>query len=135
MPLIAWGDNTGPELAGTWLSVLPPVVAILVALVFKRVIPALFTGVFLGAWLIEGLTVKGFWIGLLSSFEIYVVNALANRDHTAIILFSLMIGGMVGIISRNGGMQGIVNAIIRWADSVRHASLCLLYTSPSPRDS
>ena len=100
MPLIAWGENTGPELAGTWLSVLPPVVAILVALVFKRVIPALFTGVFLGAWLIEGLTVKGFWIGLLSSFEIYVVNALANRDHTAIILFSL----------------------------------CLLYTSPSPRD-
>lgn len=122
-PLIAWGDDTAPELAGTWLSVLPPVVAILVALVFKRVIPALFTGVFLGAWLIEGLTVKGFWIGLLSSFEIYVVNALANRDHTAIILFSLMIGGMVGIISRNGGMQGIVNAIIRWADSVRHASL------------
>ncbi|MCW8925361.1 MAG: hypothetical protein OQJ84_03815, partial [Xanthomonadales bacterium] len=30
-------------------------------------------------------------------------------------------GGMVGIISRNGGMQGIVNHIVKWADSARHA--------------
>jgi len=34
-----------------------------------------------------------------------------------------MIGGMVGIISRNGGMQGVVNWIVKWADSVRHASM------------
>jgi Na+/H+ antiporter NhaC len=34
-----------------------------------------------------------------------------------------MIGGMVGIVSKNGGMQGIVNRIVVWADSVRHASL------------
>jgi len=38
------------------------------------------------------------------------------------VLFSLMVGGMVGIISRNGGMQGIVNHIVGWADSARHAS-------------
>ncbi|MFP4229424.1 MAG: Na+/H+ antiporter NhaC family protein, partial [Salinivenus sp.] len=36
--------------------------------------------------------------------------------HAAIILFSLMIGGMVGIISRNGGTLGIVEWITGWAD-------------------
>ena len=112
-----------PEAAATWLSILPPVCAIVIALLFKRVIPALLVGVVLGAWLIEGLTVSGFWRGLLSSFEVYVLNALANRDHADILLFTMMIGGMVGIISRNGGMQGLVNTIARWADSARHAAL------------
>ncbi len=116
-------DGTEPEAAGTWMAILPPVLAIIMALTMKRVIPALFLGLLLGAWLVEGLTVQGFWSGLLATFQVYVLNALADRDHAAILLFSLMIGGMVGIISRNGGMQGVVNSIARWANSVRHASL------------
>jgi Na+/H+ antiporter NhaC len=112
-----------PTTAGSWLSILPPLLAIVMALAFRRVIPALFMGVFIGAWLIEGLTLQGFWLGFLASFETYVLNAVADRDNAAIVLFSLMIGGMVGIISRNGGMQGVVNIIARWADSARHASL------------
>ena len=48
---------------------------------------------------------------------------MANADHSAVILFSLMIGGTVGIISRNGGMQGIVNLIVSWADDARRACL------------
>jgi len=48
---------------------------------------------------------------------------VASTDHSAVILFSLMIGGTVGIISRNGGMQGIVNLIVGWADDARRACL------------
>jgi Na+/H+ antiporter NhaC len=99
------------------------VLAIIFALSLKRVIPALFLGIWLGAWIINGFSANGLWSGLLESFQVYVLHALADPDHAAIILFSLMIGGMVGIISRNGGMQGIVNHIVSWADSVRHASL------------
>jgi Na+/H+ antiporter NhaC len=112
-----------PELAGSWVSILPPLLAIVMALAFKRVIPALFAGILLGAWLIEGLTLAGLWNGLLASFATYVLNSVSDRDNAAIVLFSLMIGGMVGIISRNGGMQGVVNVIARWADNARHASL------------
>jgi Na+/H+ antiporter NhaC len=119
----ASASETAVAAAGTWLSVLPPLLAIVFALTLKRVIPALFMGIWLGAWIINGISADGLWHGLLESFQVYVLNALANPDHAAIILFSLMIGGMVGIISRNGGMQGIVNHIARWADSVRHASL------------
>jgi Na+/H+ antiporter NhaC len=119
----ASASETAVAAAGTWLSVLPPLLAIVFALTLKRVIPALFMGIWLGAWIINGISADGLWYGLLESFQVYVLNALADPDHAAIILFSLMIGGMVGIISRNGGMQGIVNHIARWADSVRHASL------------
>jgi len=109
--------------AATWISIAPPLLAIFLALVLRQVIPALFAGVWLGAWAINGFTLAGLWGGLLDSFQRYILAALADSDHAAVILFSLMIGGTVGIISRNGGMQGIVEKIVRWADSARHACL------------
>ncbi len=112
------------ELANAgWISVLPPLMAIFLALWLKRVIPALFAGIWIGAWAINGGSLLALWTGLLDSFQKYILNALADSDHAAIVLFSMMIGGMVGIISRNGGMQGIVNHITRWADSAHHATI------------
>ncbi|MEX0820948.1 MAG: Na+/H+ antiporter NhaC family protein [Rhodothermales bacterium] len=102
-----------------WVSVLPPLIAIGFALLFKQVIPALFAGIWMGAWAAHGLSWSGVWLGLLDTFQVYVLDALANPDHAAIILFSLMIGGMVGIVSRNGGMQGVVEHIVRRAKSAR----------------
>lgn len=122
-PAVAFAQDPAPEAAATWMSVLPPAAAILVALVTRRVIPALFLGVWLGAVLVRGLSPANAFIGLLDSFQVYVLNALADPDRAAVILFSLMIGGMVGIVSRNGGMQGIVNHVRRFATSVRDASL------------
>lgn len=106
-----------------WVSVLPPVLAIALALILRQVIPALFIGIWVGAWAVYGFSLAGLGTGLLDTFEVYIVEALADRDHAAVILFSVMVGGMVGIISRNGGLQGVVEYIVRFADSVRRASL------------
>jgi len=107
----------------SWISILPPLLAIVLALTLRQVIPALFFGVWFGAWAINDFSLLGFWSGLLQSFQEYILNAVVNPDRVAIILFTLMIGGMVGIISRNGGMQGIVNQIVNWADDARRACL------------
>jgi Na+/H+ antiporter NhaC len=98
-----------------WLAILPPLLAIGMALAFKRVVPALFIGIWVGAFTAADFSFYGLWRGLLDTFEVYVLGALTNPDHAAIVLFSLMIGGMVGIIQKNGGTQGIVNIIVRWA--------------------
>ena len=95
-----------------WVSVLPPLVAIVIALLLRNVIPALLIGVWLGATLLRSVSVAGAFGGLLDAFEVYVVRALADVEHAQIILFSLMIGGMVGIITRNGGMASIVKKIV-----------------------
>jgi len=120
---IASAAESEPQAAGSWVSILPPLLTIAVALAFKRVVPALFLGIWMGAWVINDFGLTGLWTGLLDTFQVFVLNALANPDHTAIVLFSMMVGGMVGIISHNGGMQGIVNHIVKWADSARHACL------------
>jgi Na+/H+ antiporter NhaC len=94
-----------------WLSILPPLLAIGMALLYRRVIPALFFGVWIGAVLAIGFTPWAAFKGLLDTLQVYVLGALANSSHAAIILFSLMIGGMVGIISKNGGTFGIVDRL------------------------
>ena len=104
-------------------EVITPLLAILLALTLRQVLPALFAGVWLGAWAIHGFSLAGLWFGLLDSLERHVLQSLADADHAAVVLFTFMIGGTVGIISRNGGMQGVVNHIVRWADNARHACL------------
>ncbi len=130
LPLLPWTavaqtavPASGSSWQGTWVSVLPPLLAIMIALVFRNVIPALFIGLVAGVWILNGLTLPALGWSILESFQKYTVDALADRDHTTVILFSLMIGGMVGITARNGGMVGIVNHIVKWANSVRKASL------------
>ena len=106
-----------------WVSLLPPLISILMALVFKSVVPALFLGVWIGSFAIMGFKANAVLESLLNITSIYVKDALANPDHAAIIIFSLMIGGLVGIISKNGGMQGIVNNLSGFVSSSNRAQL------------
>ena len=93
-----------------WLSLVPPLLAIILALVFKEVLLALFTGIFAGVWIISGMPLAPY--ELIRSFvrvlDTYILHALTESSHMAVIMFSLMIGGVVALISRNGGMAGIV---------------------------
>lgn len=102
-----------------WVSVLPPLVAILLSFMLRSVIPSLFAGLILGAWLINGMTWQGAFNGLFETMSIYILDAMTDRDHGAIMLFTLLIGGMVGIVSRNGGMVGIVARVIPIARTPR----------------
>ena len=95
-----------------WVSLMPALLAIAVALLLRNVLPALIIGLWLGATALQSFTLAGTATGLLDVFSVYIINALANPDHAAIIGFSMMIGGMVGIISRNGGMASVVRLIV-----------------------
>jgi Na+/H+ antiporter NhaC len=95
-----------------WISVLPAFAAIAIALVFRNVIPALLVGIWIGATAIVSFSGRGVFLGLLDSFQVFVTAAIADDDHAAIILFTMMIGGMVGIITRNGGMASVVRMIV-----------------------
>lgn len=94
-----------------WWSIVPPLVAILLALIFRQVLLALFMGILAGSWVVNGMQFSPY--GLMKSFfyviDHYIIGALYSTSHLSVITFSVMIGGVVAIISRNGGMAGIVN--------------------------
>ncbi len=100
-----------------WLAVLPALIAIAAALLFRQVIVALFLGVWLGGWIVTGDLALGWFTSLFATVQVYVLGALADGDHAAIIIFTLMIGGTVGLIQKNGGTAAIVDVATRWARS------------------
>lgn len=106
-----------------WFSLLPPLFSVVLALTVRNVVVALFGGVWLGAWGLHGLTPWGLWQGLLSVIDVHVRGALADPDHAAILLFSFLIAGMVGIIRHNGGLQGAVDLIVPRVKSRRGAQV------------
>ena len=99
-----------------WLSVLPPLVAIALALILRQVVISLISGIWLGAIFLFDYDVGG---GFFRVLDYFVVNALSDRSHAQIILFSLLFGGMVGVITANGGAQGIARLITRYARTPR----------------
>ncbi len=103
-----------------WTSLLPPLVAILMALLVREVVTSLFVGVWLGALLYAGLDP---FAAFLRTMDRFVVPALADPDHASIIVFSFLLGGMVGVMSRSGGTRGIVEAVRPIATTPRRAQL------------
>ena len=102
------------------LSVLPPLLAIALALVFRHVIVSLFAGIWLGAiFLFDYRILAGFFHVL----DYFLINALSDVSHVQIIVFSMLFGGMVGVITRNGGTRGIADVITRYAKTARGGQL------------
>lgn len=106
-----------------WMSVLPPLVAIVLALLLREVFFALFTGILTGTFIMAFYQGNGFFAalgkGFLSVMDVYVMASLLDRGHMSIIVFSMVIGGMVHLISKNGGMQGVVNRLSGLARNAR----------------
>ncbi len=94
----------------TWLSVLPPLLAIGLALISRQVILSLLLGVWIGCLVIaDGNPLVAFQrLG-----DTYLVDALADRSHAAILIFSTTLGGMVGVLTRSGAMEGVVRLLSR----------------------
>jgi len=106
-----------------WFSVIPPLIAILFALIFKEVFTALFIGILVGTatmfWYQDSNLFVSIFKGMFAIVDTYIIEALSESGHLAIIIFSMLIGAMVNIITRNGGMKGVVNILSKYANSPR----------------
>lgn len=98
----------------SWTSILPPLVAIAIALIFRQVLFALFLGIWCGALLAVGVSFENLFITFFTTLSDYIVPATADISHMSIIIFTLLIGGMVGIITENGGTRGVIKSITKF---------------------
>lgn len=106
-----------------WISILPPLIAIVLALLFREVFTALILGILFGAATIfyfQGNSVfLALFQGMFALVDTYILQALNSSSHLSIILFSMLIGAMVNLISVNGGMNGVVRHLSKYANSPR----------------
>ena len=104
----------------SWTSLLPPLLAIGLAVAFREVILALWVGVFAGALLLGSGNPLA---AAVRTVDTHVLGALADADHAAVVIFTLMLGGMVGVISRSGGSLGLAGSVTRLARDPRRGQV------------
>jgi len=101
-------------------TILPPLFAVLIAIASRQALFALFGGVWLGALFLRGYHPIE---ALLVTFDTYLVDTIANREHAAIILFTLALGGIVGVLSKAGATRALVDLIAMRAKTRRSGLL------------
>jgi Na+/H+ antiporter NhaC len=126
------GDRRlAPQIGETWAipgrgALVPPLLAIGVALALGRVLIALFAGIYAGAALLAASTGSAFWAplrGLWDVFAVYFLRELTDTFRIEIIGFIVALIAMVGVASRAGGVRGLLERMLAWARSVRSALL------------
>jgi Na+/H+ antiporter NhaC len=104
------------RIAGGPFALLPPFMAIAIAVVWRRILVALFLGIFGGALLLSG----GNPLVATQTTVVEFVGATAtDLDNIHLFIFTLSLMGMVGVLIRSGGIAGLVRAIARFAKGRR----------------
>lgn len=96
------------------LSLVPPLVAIVLAIATHRVVASLLAGIFVGALILAG---GNPFVAIASTLETHLWASLSDGDHLRVFVFTLLMGALVGVMRRSGGMEAIVNGIAPLAHS------------------
>ena len=107
-PILIEGATT--PFAGTFWSLLPPIVAIVLALISKEVYSSLFLGCLVGALLYTGFAPWDTAVALVGA-DYGIVSVLADTYNMGIIVFLVVLGIMVDLMNKGGGSE----AFGRWA--------------------
>ncbi len=91
-----------------WLSVLPPLLAIILAIRTKHVYISLVLGIWLGWTIIHSWNPVSGLIQTVNS----LIAVFQDPDNTRVILFSAMIGAIITFTQYSGGMKGFVNWVV-----------------------
>lgn len=112
------------QILGIW-TLIPPILALLLAFLTRNVILSLFLGVLSGAWmlaLLGGDILDAIGGAFFGSTE-YFIGTLADRWNAGIIMQVLVIGALIALITRMGGMRAVAETVARHAKGPRTAQL------------
>jgi len=122
--LVAYAPPNAPympeESRYPWIvfPLLPPLLAIALAIATRQVLPALFVGVWIGALMVTRYDIVG---ATIKTWEWIVGNATDSWNAT-ILLFDFVIGAFVGVLYASGAMHALADTIARRVRSARGSS-------------
>ncbi|MGN0372182.1 MAG: Na+/H+ antiporter NhaC family protein [Enterocloster sp.] len=102
------GDAAAPALYATFWSLVPPVVAIALALITKEVYSSLFIGILVGGLFFSGFSFEG---TVTHVFQEGFLSVLSDSYNVGILIFLVILGIIVALMNRAGGSA----AFGRWA--------------------
>ena len=91
-----------------WYAVLPPLIAIIIAIWKKEIIIALITALWLAETLLHN---SNPFIGMMQALERIVNSVFADPDNARIVLFSLLVGALLALLRDSGSVNAFVNKL------------------------
>ena len=90
-----------------WMSILPPLLAIVLAIITRQVILSLSVGIWIGFCLLESVNpLAGIGLALDG-----IVNVFSDAGDTRVLMFTLIIGGLIATIEKLGGVRGFIHLL------------------------
>ena len=90
------------------LSLLPPLLAIVMALITKQVLISLFLGVWIGATMVYGWNPV---VGIIETFRVYLFETVGNPYRASVIIMMALVGSFAAMLEKGGGAHAFVNAM------------------------
>ena len=97
-----------PAMYATFWALIPPVVAIVLALITKEVYSSLFVGILVGGLFYSGFSFEG---TIVHIFEDGIIGVLSDSYNVGILVFLIILGAIVCLMNKAGGSA----ALGRWA--------------------
>lgn len=92
------------------LAIIPPLLAISLAIITKQVILSLFLAIFVGATMLNSGNV---WTGLFDTFFTFILPGFENVDHQRMICFCAFCGGLSLMLERGGGAEAFATELTK----------------------
>ncbi|MFZ2681193.1 Na+/H+ antiporter NhaC family protein [Clostridium sp.] len=106
-------------------TLIPPIVAIVLAFITKNVVISLFIGVLSGGFILNltGFNVFGALTQAFLDFIDRALNSLADPWNAGIIMQVLVIGGVINLVAKMGGAKAIAEALAKKAKTAKSTQL------------
>ena len=89
-----------PAMYATFWALIPPVVAIVLALITKEVYSSLFIGILVGGLFYSGFSFEG---TIVHIFEDGIIGVLSDSYNVGILVFLIILGAIVCLMNKAGG--------------------------------
>lgn len=110
----------------SWMSVIPPLLAIVLAIITRQVIISLSIGIWIGFCILESVNPIG---GLALAID-GVINVFSDPGDTRVLVFTLIIGGLIATIEKAGGVRGFITLLEqrKWVNNPLRAQWLAYFT-------
>ncbi|MGM0900369.1 MAG: Na+/H+ antiporter NhaC family protein [Bacillota bacterium] len=102
------------------VSLIPPIVAVILAMITKNVIVSLFSGVFIGVLILAGGNPLE---ATMQTIETYIYPRLGDGYNTGVLVLLFFIGGFVALMENSGGGAALAQASIKYIKSRAKAQI------------
>lgn len=91
----------------SWMSVIPPLLAIVLAIITRQVIISLSIGIWIGFCILESVNpISGLALAIDG-----LINVFSDPGDTRVLIFTLIIGGLIATIEKSGGVRGFIRLL------------------------